>query len=99
MNRLNLSRRILLKGVGTAMALPWLESMNVWGSEASTFPKRFAVQFMACGVNYKHWWAKGEGNEMELGPSLEPMLPHRAKLNLVSGLFNQSAVGVGIHPG
>jgi len=108
MSKPNLSRRIVLKGVGAAMALPWLESMNVWGSDESSsssssspseIPKRFAVQFMACGVNYKHWWAKGEGGEMELGPSLEPMTPHRSKMNIVNGLFNQSAVGVGIHPG
>ena len=54
---------------------------------------------MACGVNHEHWWARGSGSDMELGKCLEPMLPLRAKMNLISGLFNQSAVGVGIHPG
>lgn len=86
------------------MALPWLESLPVWGievdgSEASPAPKRFGVQFMACGVNPNHWWAKGSGEKMELGKSLQPMEPHKKKMNFVSGLFNQSAVGVGIHPG
>ena len=27
-----LSRRTLLKGVGVTMALPWLESLAVWGT-------------------------------------------------------------------
>ncbi|MEO8271169.1 MAG: DUF1552 domain-containing protein, partial [Aureliella sp.] len=100
-----ISRRILLQGAGAAMALPWLESLPVWGMQAddegraAIAPKRFAVQFMACGVNQDHWWAKGSGAEMELGKSLQPMEPLKAKMNLVSGLFNQSAVGVGIHPG
>lgn len=99
------SRRILLQGAGTAMALPWLESLPVWGTELPTggdapaTPKRFAVQFMACGVNANHWWAKGSGDAMELGKSLQPMEPLKQKMNLVTGLFNKSAVGVGIHPG
>ena len=36
---------------------------------------------------------------MELGPCLEPLAPLKAKLNVVSGLFNKHATGVGIHPG
>ncbi len=104
-NKSTISRRLVLIGAGAAMGLPWLESLNVWGTEAnsagtmSLIPKRFGVQFMACGVNHGHWWAKGSGADMELGKCLEPMMPHRNKMNLLSGLFNQSAVGVGIHPG
>lgn len=100
-----ISRRLLLRGAGAALALPWMESIPVWGTElasgddAPISPKRFAVQFMACGINANHWWAKGEGAAMELGRCLEPMEPLKAKMNFVSGLFNQSAVGVGIHPG
>jgi hypothetical protein len=36
---------------------------------------------------------------MELGRSLEPMAPFRSRLNVISGLFNRHATGVGIHPG
>jgi hypothetical protein len=100
-----ISRRMLLRGAGVAMALPWLESVPVWGAElaaadsATNFPKRFAALFMACGINSKHWWAKGSGEGMELGRSLEPLAPLKTKLNFISGLFNRAAVGVGIHPG
>ncbi len=100
-----ISRRLLLRGAGATMALPWLESLPVWGMQATAegqvaiAPKRFAVQFMACGVNQDHWWAKGSGAEMELSKSLQPMEQLKSKMNLISGLFNQSAVGVGIHPG
>ena len=98
----DISRRTLLRGAGVAMALPWLESMPVWGVAPASkreFPQRFGVLFMACGVNSKHWWAKDEGGEMQLGKSLQPMAPLKAKMNYIHGLFNQSAVGVGIHPG
>ena len=61
--------------------------------------KRFAALFMGCGVNPVHWWAKGSGPEMELGPCLAPLAPLKAKINVINGLFNKRANGVGIHPG
>jgi hypothetical protein len=99
------SRRMFLKGVGVTMALPWLESVPVWGSFAmagdlpAPCPKRFAALFMGCGVNPTNWWAKGTGEQMELGPCLAPLSSLKAKLNVISGLFNKHATGVGIHPG
>jgi hypothetical protein len=103
--RLKLSRRTFLRGVGVTMALPWLESIPAWGevsapaSAAPALPKRFAAIFMGNGINGNHWWAKGSGAEMELGKTLEPLAPFRKKLNVINGLFNKPAVGVGIHPG
>ncbi|MEX2174881.1 MAG: DUF1552 domain-containing protein [Pirellulaceae bacterium] len=104
-NHRTITRRNVLQGAGVALALPWFESLPAWGSErpaageAAAFPQRFAALFMACGINSKHWWAKGSGEGMELGKTLEPMAPFKTKLNVISGLFNRSAVGVGIHPG
>jgi Protein of unknown function (DUF1552) len=100
-----INRRTVLRGVGVTIALPWLESVPLWGQEAArdgavaAFPKRFAALFMGNGINPKHWSAKGAGGDMELSKSLEPLLPFRAKLNVISGLFNKHATGVGIHPG
>src|SRR5579871_6578629 len=100
-----ITRRTLLKGVGVTMALPWLESISGWGGEVASHtpavapPKRFAALFMGNGINPKHWWAKGSGADMELGKSLEPLSALRPRLNVISGLFNKHATGVGIHPG
>src|SRR4029079_10495298 len=55
--------------------------------------------FMGNGINPKHWWAKGAGADKQLGKSLEPLSSLRPRLNVISGLFNKSATGVGIHPG
>lgn len=100
-----LSRRVLLKGAGVSMTLPWMQSLPVWGEEPSSsidspdFPKRFGVLFMACGVNADHWWAKSSEQGMELGKSLKPLEPIKSKINVINGLFNKNATGVGIHPG
>lgn len=100
-----LSRRIFLRGAGVVMALPWLESLPVWGAAAetpqaaSTPPRRFVVQFMGTGISPNHWWAKGAGADMELSKSLQPLEPFKTKLNVINGLFNKPSTGVGIHPG
>ncbi len=101
----DVSRRTFLRGAGVTMTLPWLESIPVWGSETvvanepTPSPKRFAALFMGCGINADHWWAKGSGADIELGKSLQPMDAIKHKMNFITGLFNKSATGVGIHPG
>lgn len=98
------SRRIFLRGAGVVMALPFLESLPVWGAasetaKVSTPPKRFVVQFMGTGISPKNWWAKGDGATMVLSKSLQPLEPFKTKLNVLNGLFNKPSTGVGIHPG
>ncbi len=101
----SLSRRIFLRGAGVMMALPWLESVPVWGATLdepaapNAPPKRFVVQFMGTGISPNNWSAKGEGATMELSKSLQPLEPYKTKLNVINGLFNKPSTGVGIHPG
>jgi hypothetical protein len=94
------SRRHFLRGVGVALALPWMESLPVFGrsltqavapTTANTPPLRLGIVFFSNGVEPIHWWAKGSGAAMELGPVLTPMMPHRADMIIVNGLFNQTA--------
>jgi len=98
-----LARRTFLRGVGVSMALPWLESFNVWGDEllngqpASEAPVRLAVLFSGNGFHSKEWWAKGEGKGMELGRVLEPLSEFREKLLFVRGLFHAEAGKGNIH--
>jgi hypothetical protein len=54
---------------------------------------------MGNGINGNHWWAKDEGEGLELGKSLQPLDPLKQKVTLIHGLFNKAATGVGIHPG
>ncbi|AWM42303.1 hypothetical protein C1280_18460 [Gemmata obscuriglobus] len=84
------------------MALPWLESVPVWGDDkpknsASEAPVRFAALFSGNGFHSKEWWARGEGKQLELGKVLDPLKPHREKLLFLRGLYNQEALIGGIH--
>ena len=92
-----------LRGAGVAMALPWLESIPVWGAEPGGRRGRARSGSRPCS------WAtastrstggpRASGADMELGKSLEPLAPLKTKLNVINGLFNKHATGVGIHPG
>jgi hypothetical protein len=93
------SRRRLLRGLGVSMALPWMESLPVWGDErkSSEAPVRLGVLFAGNGFHSKEWWAQGEGKQMELGKVLEPLAAHREKLTFIRGLFNAEALKGNIH--
>ena len=97
------NRRAFLRGAGVTMALPWLESFNVWGDEpaknkpASEAPVRLAVLFSGNGFHSKEWWAKGEGKAMELGRVLTPLADFREKLTFVRGLYHEEARKGNIH--
>jgi hypothetical protein len=95
-----ISRRAILRGAGVTMALPWLESFAAKAatSGTDTFPKRFGVVFLGCGVNEDHWNSEGAGAEMKLSKSLSPLEPMKNKINVIHGLFHKGAMGLGIHP-
>ncbi|MBX3451385.1 MAG: DUF1552 domain-containing protein [Planctomycetaceae bacterium] len=95
------SRRTFLRGVGVSMALPWLESMRVWGDESasasSEAPIRLCVTFSGNGFHSQEWWAKGTGREMELGKVLTPLADFRDRLLFVRGLYHEEARKGNIH--
>ena len=98
------SRRTFLRGLGVTMALPWMESVPVWGDRAaaavkdgSQAPVRLAVLFSGNGFRSNEWWARGEGRQMELGQVLTPLADFREKLLFVRGLYNEEALKGNIH--
>lgn len=95
------SRRGFLQGAGISLALPWLESLPVRAadtgklatpSDVSKPPIRFACIYFSNGVEPIHWWARGRGSSMEVGPGLQPLLAHREDIVFLRGLFNEQAV-------
>ena len=99
----SLTRRMMLRGLGVSMALPWLESARSFGGEAlkagqsGAAPVRFACFFSGNGFHSKEWWAKGAGRSMELGKVLQPLEAHRDKLLVIKGLYNEQALKGNIH--
>jgi hypothetical protein len=85
------------------MALPWMESLTVWGDStatsepASEAPIRLCVTFSGNGFHSKEWWAKGQGKQMELGRVLGPLSDFRERMIFVRGLYHEEARKGNIH--
>ncbi len=103
MNIHQLSRRTFLRGIGVSMALPWLESLPVWGDEVtgtsggSQAPVRFAALFAGNGFHSREWWAEGQGRDLKVGKVLEPVADFREKMLFIRGLYNEEALKGNIH--
>jgi Protein of unknown function (DUF1552) len=105
MNRIALSRRTALRGLGCMIALPWLEAMTqrsvaAIGSAASA--KRTAFVFFPNGVHRPSWFPSMAGALADadgLPASLTPLASHRSRLTVVSGLAHVNAEPMGDGPG
>ena len=87
-------RRNFLRGVGTVIALPFLESLGrVQSARAATTgnAKRLVFVFMPNGANMKEWIPTSEGSDYELSPILQPLQPFKQDLLVLSGLSNMAA--------
>ena len=80
-------RRTILRGLGTAVALPFLESMaRPVFAAGKTYPKRMAFVYTPNGVNVAKW---------SLDETLTPLVPHQKDLSIISGLNHKNAFGNG----
>jgi hypothetical protein len=88
-----ISRRTILRGAGTAVALPLLDAMiPAFAPAATTAPvKRFGVVYHPNGVIYDKWLPTGAGSNFELSPTLKGLEPFKDKLIVVTGLFSDPA--------
>ena len=83
----SLPRRTLLRGLGTTMALPFLEAMLPPMLRAATKPvNRFQAFYVPNGMAMEYWSPKGEGSAFELSPILEPLAPFRDQMLVLSGI-------------
>jgi len=89
-SRMSLPRRTVLRGLGAALALPFLDAMVpafVPGVRAAAKPAhRFLAFYVPNGMAMEYWTPKGEGSAFELSPVLEPLAPFRDQLLVLSGL-------------
>jgi hypothetical protein len=94
-----ISRRTVLRGLGTAVALPLLDAMVPALTAAQKTPavavRRFGVVYHPNGVIYDKWLPKGAGTNFELSTVLMPLEPFRDKLVVVTGLYSDQAEALG----
>lgn len=88
MRRIN--RRTVLRGIGAAIALPWLEAMGhsakELNSSVSASTNRLAFMYIPNGVIGSKWFPKSAGSEFEFGESLKPLEALRNDVTVISGL-------------
>ncbi len=94
MSHTQLSRRTILKGLGTTMALPLLEAMlpgqgllsSAKAAESAKSPVRMAFVFFPNGAIVDDWNCAGEGKNFKLSKTLEPLADYKNDLNVFTGL-------------
>jgi hypothetical protein len=104
MTHLPISRRTLLKGLGVSVALPFLEAMLpklAFGQQAAAraFPRRMAFCYVPNGVNVQAWTPNAVGRDFLMPKTLQPLLPFRDDLLILSGLTCDKARPNGDGPG
>jgi len=83
----SLPRRTLLQGLGTTMALPFLDAMFAPFARASIKPvNRFQAFYVPNGMAMEYWIPKGEGSAFELSPILEPLAAFKNQMLVLSGI-------------
>jgi hypothetical protein len=94
--RMHLDRRTFLRGMGTAIALPWLEAMIPAGRALAAGVgggPRLAFVYVPHGAVMNAWTPAAEGPITTLPPILRPLAPFAERLTVVSGLENRHALG------
>ena len=91
---MNVTRRTMLRGMGAALALPWLESLAPVARAAAksgTPPVRMCFWYVPNGVHLPTWFPKQDGTLVELPETLEPLTFARDYLNCFHGLTHNTA--------
>ena len=109
--RKRLDRRTVLRGVGTAIAMPWMEAMAptsltrtvLAGQGVVERPVRLAFLFVPNGVHPPDWIPESTPEtrtaEFALPPSLQPLEDVRGLVNVHTGLAHHNAKALGDGPG
>jgi hypothetical protein len=95
-----LERRTFLRGLGTALALPFMESAlprSLWaaGTSSVTPPLRLAFLFIPNGAHMPAWTPEAEGADFALPATLEPLANVRSKIAVLSGLAHDTGFAHG----
>jgi hypothetical protein len=82
----SLPRRTVLKGIGTTMALPFLDAMLPPMRAAVKPAQRFQAFYTPNGMAMEYWTPKGEGTALELNSIMEPLAAYRDQMLVFSGI-------------
>jgi hypothetical protein len=93
----HLTRRTVLRGVGSALALPLLDAMiparTALAQTAAKAAPHLGFIYFPHGAVMNKWTPTGEGKIGEFGDILKPLEKYKAMTTVISNLDNQAAVG------
>ncbi|WP_288457028.1 DUF1552 domain-containing protein [uncultured Sphingomonas sp.] len=98
--RVPIARRTLLRGAGTAIALPFLEAMApaARAADRAARPKRLQVFYSPNGMMMDGFRPAGSGGALVLPDTLAPLAPFRDRVSVVTGLGHPQAAAMGDRP-
>jgi Protein of unknown function (DUF1552) len=93
----HLTRRSVLRGVGTALALPLLDAMipaqTALAQTAAKATPHLGFIYFPHGAVMNRWTPTGEGQIGEFGPILKPLDKYKSMTTVISNLDNQAPLG------
>jgi hypothetical protein len=91
LNRWQISRRQILRGLGASISLPLLDAMAA--VPAASKPKRSVFLYIPNGVNTLTWQIQKAGKDYDLTETLKSLEKHRADITPISGLHHPMVIG------
>jgi hypothetical protein len=92
---MHVTRRTMLRGMGAALALPWMESLPALAGTAAKSakpPVRMCFWYVPNGVHLPTWFPANEGSLVDLPETLRPLSFAREYLNSFHGLTHNTAL-------
>ena len=90
-----ISRRAVLRGAGTALALPLLQSMMPAMSAVPASRTRFGAIYFPHGATMSRWTPRDAGQGFTFSEILQPLEPYRSRINVITNLTHPLAYGPG----
>jgi hypothetical protein len=99
-----LSRRAMLQGMGTAIALPFLDAMRPAFAASTPAPTRMAFLYVPNGIVMNEWTPQGQAAGVSAFPEDLPRItralaPYRDDCMMLSGLTSNGGRALGDGPG
>ena len=97
-----LPRRTFLRGLGAAIALPFLDAMSpafAATNRAVQTPCRLMFVYAPTGVIPKYWFPETTGTNFEFPRTVKPLEKFRDDVLFVSNLAHHNSLSLGDGPG
>jgi hypothetical protein len=91
----HIQRRMFLRGLGTAISLPLLDSMLPAQTPLAKPTLRLGLCFIPHGGVMANWTPVGEGADFKMSRTLAPLEPFRNQLNVITNLAHKMAAPAG----